>query len=92
VCFSSSVYGAFKSLQMCRGLWLTRPPQTPWASSQHRLTVKINSTGVRVMGVLAGESELLTLVLATLPLYFNMTDRVCGQPNQLSLVAFPGKY
>lgn len=44
VCFSTSVYGAFKSLQMCRGLRPTSPPQKPWASCQRRLTVKINST------------------------------------------------
>ncbi len=44
VCFSTSVYGPFKSLRMCCGLRPTSPPQALRASCQHGLTVKINST------------------------------------------------
>lgn len=44
VCFPTSVYGAFKSLQMRCGLRPTSPPQTLWASCQRGLTVKTNST------------------------------------------------
>lgn len=44
VCFSTGVYGAFKSLRMCCGLRPTSPPQNLRANCQHGLTVKINST------------------------------------------------
>ena len=80
----SSVYGAFKSLQMCCGLRPTSPPQTLRASCQRGLTVKINSTDTadgELWGVFAAESESLTLFLAcktTLPLprfYFYQADK-----------------
>lgn len=42
---STSVYEAFKSLQMCCGLRPIRVlPKPPWASCQRGATVKINST------------------------------------------------
>lgn len=43
---STSVYEAFKSLQMCCGLRPIRGlPKPLWASCQRGVTVKINSTG-----------------------------------------------
>lgn len=83
VCFCTSVYGAFKSLQMCCGLRPTSPPQNLRASCQRGLTVQINSTDTvewELWGFYAGESELQTLFLAceitVLPLLsFYRTDK-----------------